>query len=60
MKKPNIILLLLMVLACLAACHKDKEMDVKEAVVSNEEMTVSGTQARFRGRLILPGNSKRA
>ena len=36
-----------MVLACLAACHKDKEMDVKEAVVSNEEMTVTETQARL-------------
>ncbi len=36
-----------MVLACLAACHKDKEMDVKEAVVSNEEMTVTETKAHF-------------
>ena len=55
MKKPNIILLLLMVLACLAACHKDKEMDVKEAVVSNEEMTVSETQARFSWQVDFAG-----
>lgn len=55
MKKPNIILLFLMVLACLAACHKDKEMDVKEAVVSNEEMTVSGTQARFSWQVEFAG-----
>ncbi len=44
-----------MVLACLAACHKDKEMDVKEAVVSNEEMTVSGTQARFSWQVDFAG-----
>lgn len=55
MKKPNIILLLLMVLACLAACHKDKEMDVKEAVVSNEEMTVTETQARFSWQVDFAG-----
>ncbi len=55
MKKPNIILLLLMVLACLAACHKDKEMDVKEAVVSNEEMTVADTQARFSWQVDFAG-----
>lgn len=44
-----------MVLACLAACHKDKEMDVKEAVVSNEEMTVSETQARFSWQVDFAG-----
>lgn len=44
-----------MVLACLAACHKDKEMDVKEAVVSNEEMTVSETQARFSWQVEFAG-----
>lgn len=55
MKKPNIILLLLMVLACLAACHKDKEMDVKEAVVSNEEMTVTETQACFSWQVDFAG-----
>jgi hypothetical protein len=55
MKKPNIILLLLMVLACLAACHKDKEMDVKEAVVSNEEMTVTETQAHFSWQVDFAG-----
>ncbi|MBQ6307977.1 MAG: InlB B-repeat-containing protein [Bacteroidales bacterium] len=55
MKKPNIILLLLMVLACLAACHKDKEMDVKEAVVSNEEMTVPGTQVCFSWQVDFAG-----
>lgn len=55
MKKPNIILLFLMVLACLAACHKDKEMDVKEAVVSNEEMTVAESQARFSWQVDFAG-----
>ena len=44
-----------MVLACLAACHKDKEMDVKEAVVSNEEMTVSGTQVCFSWQVDFAG-----
>ncbi len=44
-----------MVLACLAACHKDKEMDVKEAVVSNEEMTVTETQARFSWQVDFAG-----
>lgn len=48
-------MLLLMVLACLAACHKDKEMDVKEAVVSNEEMTVTETQARFSWQVDFAG-----
>ena len=44
-----------MVLACLAACHKDKEMDVKEAVVSNEEMTLTETQARFSWQVDFAG-----
>ena len=44
-----------MMLACLAACHKDKEMDVKEAVVSNEEMTVTETQARFSWQVDFAG-----
>ena len=44
-----------MVLACLAACHKDKEMDVKEAVVSNEEMTVPGTQVCFSWQVDFAG-----
>lgn len=44
-----------MVLACLAACHKDKEIDVKEAVVSNEEMTVSGTQVCFSWQVDFAG-----
>ena len=44
-----------MVLACLAACHKDKEMDVKEAVVSNEEMTVTETQACFSWQVDFAG-----
>ena len=44
-----------MVLACLAACHKDKEMDVKEAVVSNVEMTVSETQALFSWQVDFAG-----
>ena len=44
-----------MVLACLAACHKDKEMDVKEAVVSNEEMMISDTQARFSWQVDFAG-----
>ena len=44
-----------MMLACLAACHKDKEMDVKEAVVSNEEMTVTETQASFSWQVDFAG-----
>lgn len=39
--------MLLLGLLALTACHKDKEFDMKDAVVSDEEMTVSGTQARF-------------
>ena len=55
MKKPNIILLLLMVLACLTACHKDKEMNAKDPVVSNVEMTASETQARFSWQVDFAG-----
>ena len=55
MKKPNIILLLLMVLTCLTACHKDKEMNAKDPVVSNVEMTVSETQACFSWQVDFAG-----
>lgn len=44
-----------MVLACLAACHKDKEMNAKDPVVSNVEMTVSETQARFSWQVDFAG-----
>lgn len=47
MKKFPIILAFLLTLLTLSACHKDKEMDIKEAIVSNEEITVSATQARL-------------
>ncbi len=44
-----------MVLACLAACHKDKEMNAKDPVVSNVEMTASETQARFSWQVDFAG-----
>ena len=44
-----------MVLACLAACHKDKEMDIKEAIVSNDEVTVVANQARFSWQVDFAG-----
>ena len=47
MKKFPIIIAFLLCLLAMAACHKDKEMDIKEAIVSNEEITVSATQARL-------------
>ena len=40
----NALMLVLIILSC-SSCHK--EMDVKDPTVSNEEMTVSGSQARF-------------
>lgn len=40
----NVLLLVLIAFTC-ASCHK--ELDVKDPVVSNDEMTVSGAQARF-------------
>ena len=46
MKKTSLIMLFLVALA-LTNCHKDKELDAKDPVVLNEEITVSGTQARF-------------
>ena len=55
MKNTNTILAFLLALVTLAACHKDKEMDVKEAVVSNEEMTVTETQARFSWQVDFAG-----
>jgi uncharacterized protein (TIGR02145 family) len=47
MKKFPIIIAFLLCLLAMAACHKDKEMDIKEAIVSNEEISVSATQARL-------------
>ena len=47
MKRFPIIIAFLLCLLAMAACHKDKEMDIKEAIVSNEEITVSATQARL-------------
>ena len=44
-----------MVLTCLTACHKDKEMNAKDPVVSNVEMTVSETQARFSWQVDFAG-----
>ncbi len=40
----NVLMLVLIAFTC-ASCHK--ELDVKDPVVSNDEMTVSGAQARF-------------
>jgi hypothetical protein len=39
----QIVLLSLMLIAWVS-CHKDKEIDVKEATISNEEVTVSASQ----------------
>ena len=55
MKNTNIIIAFLLGLLALTACHKDKEMDVKEAVVSNVEMTVSGTQVCFSWQVDFAG-----
>ena len=45
MKKTFIIILFLLGLLTLTTCHKDKEIEAKAPVVSNEEMTVTETQA---------------
>ena len=47
MKKIYAIMIFLGAWAALAGCHKDKEMDAKDPVVTNEEMTISETQACF-------------
>ena len=54
MKKTNLILLFLMALVCFG-CHKDKEMNAKDPIVSNVEMTVSETQARFSWQVDFAG-----
>ena len=42
----SLIVVLLLAMVC-TSCHKDKGMDVKDPEVTEEEMTVTGTQARF-------------
>ena len=54
MKKTNLILMFLMALTW-TACHKDKEMKAKDPVVSNVEMTVTETQARFSWQVDFAG-----
>ena len=47
MKKINAILILMVVGMALAGCHKDKGTEVKDPMVTDVELTVSRTQARF-------------
>lgn len=56
MKKTYIIILFLLGLLALTTCHKDKEMEGKTPVVSNEEMTVADTQATISWKVDYVGS----
>ena len=47
MKKTKTIIAFLGVLLALVGCHKDVDLDAQSPMVSNEEMTVTDTQASF-------------
>jgi len=56
MKKTYIIILFLLGLLTLTTCHKDKEIEAKAPVVSNEEMTVAETQASISWKVDYVGS----